>query len=44
MKELFPKISEAKLKEGVLDGRDIVKLIKCEKFNEVLSEKEQKEW
>ena len=41
LKELFPKICKAKLKEGVLIGPNIAKLIKCETFNEGLPEKEQ---
>ena len=44
LKEIVPKISEAKLKEGVFIGPDIVKLIKSEKFTNILCGNELDAW
>ena len=40
----FPKLSEAKLKEGVFTGPDIRKLLTDPLFSETMGEKEKEAW
>lgn len=44
LKTLFPKLSDAKLKEGIFVGRDIRKIIKDSKFMEKLNTLEKNAW
>ncbi|GBM68298.1 hypothetical protein AVEN_126836-1 [Araneus ventricosus] len=40
----FPKLSEAKLKEGVFTGPDIRKLLSSSLFSETMGDKEKEAW
>lgn len=44
LKNVFPSMSDAKLKEGVLDGPQIRKLIKDNEFHSLLNEEESAAW
>ncbi|GBO33533.1 hypothetical protein AVEN_139181-1 [Araneus ventricosus] len=41
---MFPKVSEAKLKEGVFTGPDIRKLLFDSLFSETMGDKEKEAW
>ena len=44
LKNIFPRISEAKLKEGVLNGPDIRKLMKSKEFKDALDGNDYLVW
>ena len=42
--EILPKLSEAKIKEGVFTGPDIRELLKNEEFEKLMTDKEKAAW
>lgn len=44
LQNLFPKLSEAKVKAGVFVGPQIKKVIECEEFPKLLTAKEKEAW
>ena len=44
IQELFPKLSEAKIKGGVLVGLQVRRLMKSDSFSEKLSAVERRAW
>ena len=44
LKKKFPKLSDAKIKEGVFDGPQIRKLLKDDEFVRTMTEKEEAAW